>query len=396
MSFITANLFLLVAGQLVWAAYFELDIIHHSSAKAGPFIPLVSLGVGTPPQTLWAILDTGSSELVIPDKNGPICRDAQQQCVGSSGFVTGAYDRDKSSSAVIVANTPFSTSYTNGVAFRGLYVRETVTVKGQAVVNSQLAVINNGTLPPRHPLFPIFGVGPKYSRQAHDNVPAQMVQNNLTKSNAYSLYLNDFSRLSSQNLAYILTLEFLGGRNGAVIFGGVDYAKFSGQLKKAPLTSSGFVIQFSSLTLVPGPDGSDAKPVSVSGSSLPPALIDSGNPGLSIPADLIHALASTLRAPSGQRVQVPCNNGAAKLVFGFHQDSIKIEVPLQMLILPAEGRSTGSSQCLLAIEPGSPRQASLGAPFLQAAYVVFDAGARELMLAQAVLNATSSDIREYP
>jgi hypothetical protein len=191
-------------------------------------------------------------------------------------------------------------------------------------------------------------------------------------------------------------MECLGGRNGTVIFGGIDYAKFSGQLKKTPLTSPGFVIQFSSLTFVPGPTESDAKPISVPGSSLPSALIDSGNPGISIPSDWIRALVRTLQAPSGPRIQVPCNNGVAKLVFGFHQDAIKIEVPLQMLMVPAFGRSTGSNQCFLAIEPSSPRQASLGAPFLQAAYVVIDAGARELTLAQAVLNATSSDIREYP
>jgi hypothetical protein len=179
-------------------------------------------------------------------------------------------------------------------------------------------------------------------------------------------------------------------------------------LKEAPVIKTrdgkpvpAFLIQFSSLYYIPDnkssastQNGFISSPVNLVDYSPQPALLDSGNPEILIPLSSVWALARALNIISGQLLRVPCNMGEAKLVFGFNNDLAKIEVPLNMLLLPLAGVTTGNNQCFLPIH-GTAGEVSLGAPFLQAAYVVFDAGASKVMLAQAIANVTESNIREY-
>lgn len=83
-----------------------------------------------------------------------------------------------------------------------------------------------------------------------------------------------------------------------------------------------------------------------------------------------------------------------KLVFGFNQDKAKIQVPLDLLVVPS-ALTNNVPGCKLPIGP-SQDIASLGSPFLQAAYVVFDMDQRQLLFAQGILNATGSSIEEMP
>lgn len=174
------------------------DVLHFQSPQAGPFIPLVRLSLGNPPQAVTAILDTGSSDLVVPQTGSAICKDPGQQCSGSQ-FVSGSFDPTKSSD-VAATNVALNTSFANGVTFQGSFLKTTVTLGGNATIpNSQIGLIANGSLPRGTPLFTIFGVGPVQGEAApppgYLNLPAHMKEVGIIKTNSFGLYTNDFSQL---------------------------------------------------------------------------------------------------------------------------------------------------------------------------------------------------------
>ncbi|PNH28904.1 hypothetical protein VDGD_20764 [Verticillium dahliae] len=70
----------------------QTDLIHLKSQASGPFIPLVQFSLEN--QTINALFDTGSSDIVVPQKGSSICQNPAQQCDNSSasGFVAGAFD----------------------------------------------------------------------------------------------------------------------------------------------------------------------------------------------------------------------------------------------------------------------------------------------------------------
>ena len=130
---------------------------------------------------------------------------------------------------------------------------------------------------------------------------------------------------------------------------------------------------------------------------LPPVLIDSGNPGIDIPIPAIRKLAKALNIDFDERLglsNVPCSLGSngESLSFGFANDKSIINVPMDALLV--RDSSQGETQCFLPINP-SDDIASIGAPFMQGAMVVFDLDQEKLWTAQAKINATKSNIQDW-
>ena len=162
----------------------SIPIKHSNIDDAGPFIPLVSMGVGTPPRT-------GSR----------ICQDKQQQCSGTP-FVTGSFDTDRDTSITDV-NTELNTSFANGAVFQGGFVKTTLMLGNQSVSDSQLGVIEQGSLPPGNPLFPIFGIGPienEVVQPPYQNTLANLKDTGAINANVYGIFMNDFRKLSIVNV----------------------------------------------------------------------------------------------------------------------------------------------------------------------------------------------------
>lgn len=179
---------------------FVTGSVQHLVGNSGTsFIPTMELGFGNPPQKVKVLLDTGSSDLVVPQTGSAICRDVQQQCTANgNALVTGSFDTTNSS-GVTKLDTPVNATYVNGVALQGSFVKAGLTFQNQTVPQLQIAVVTEGQLPPNEPLFPIFGVGPIQGEaaDAYQNIPAGMKDMGAIKANAFGLYLNDFRKVYS-------------------------------------------------------------------------------------------------------------------------------------------------------------------------------------------------------
>ncbi|KAH6638091.1 aspartic protease [Boeremia exigua] len=385
--------------------YVTGSVQHFIGRSGSALIPTMQLGFGNPPQKVTVLLDTGSSDLVVPQTGSAICNDPQQQCTANrDAIVTGSFNVNNST-GVTKLRTTVNATFVNGVALQGNLIKTALTVQNQTVNQLQMALVTQGQLPPDEPLFPIFGVGPIQGEAAQDlyqNIPAGMKDAGATNSNAFGLYLNDFR-----------------GPDGSIAFGGVDTAKFQGDLKAAPLVRDNdgllpsFVVDFSSMMLLSGNSTAQKlqqRQTQDSSVDLAPrdglgvALIDSGAPSLAIPASSMRALARALgtafNEDDGSLGNLPC--GLAQqdmsLGFGFNNDNAQIQVPLELMLLPNQttvvGEARSGADCMLPIFATDDLN-TLGAPFVQAAYVVFDMDAQQLLMAQAVINATESNVQEY-
>lgn len=191
------------------------------------------------------------------------------------------------------------------------------------------------------------------------------------------------------------------------MFGGVDTAKFQSPLQDAgPLllnnggVASQFVIDFSSMQLVSGNSSSSRSNVDLAPrGGLPPALIDTGNPSLNIPSASLRAMAMVIGAnfddQAGQLGSVPCDLGSRgeSLSFGFNNNQAKISTPLAAMLV--RDSSSGTTECFLPMfSSDGDDTASLGAPFMQGAYIVFDLDQKKIMMANANINATNSNLQK--
>ncbi|KIW80240.1 hypothetical protein Z517_06855 [Fonsecaea pedrosoi CBS 271.37] len=352
---------------------------------------LVNITVGTPPQDLSVTLDTGSSDLWIPASSAKLCQ--QGKCD------LGAFDPSKSSTYNVIEEGGFNITYVQvGDTDAGDWSSDTITVGGSpSIEDQQLGVAT--ALFDQHGVMGIGFDTIEASNDSPNGVYPSVLDNlkstGIIDRKAFSLYLND-----------------LEATKGAVIFGGIDTTKYSGDLVALPLQ--------------PGPDGSVSEyfvtltSVSFTDSTgqttqLSPegyaqaALLDSGTTNTLLTNDVLAPLALGLGAvvdPSGEAYLVPCSlssaNGTIDYSFG-GEDGITIQVPVSQVVggqvYTSSEFDDPSGGCVLAF--GSTAEGAgasiFGDSFLRSAYAVFDIDNQMAALAQAVENEDStSSIVVFP
>ncbi|KAI9167401.1 putative aspartic-type endopeptidase [Paramyrothecium foliicola] len=341
----------------------------------------LNASVGSPPQDVRLHLDTGSSDLWVNTPNSALCAMKNNPCRAA-----GVYSANSSSTYQYLGSY-FNISYIDGSGASGDYVTDTVRVAGAEIPDLQFGIGYVSTSAQG-----ILGIGytanevqvSRAGLRPYDNLPAKMTANGMITSNAYSLWLNN-----------------IAADTGSLLFGGVDRARYQGELVSVPVQKindaySEFFVTLTRLRL-----GSTV----VQDDMALAVLLDTGSTLTYLPDDIVETIYNMTNAvfePQEGVAFVPCALGeqTANMTFTFSEPA-SIAVPLNELVInlvDVTGRqlsfSNGVPACLFGIAPATNSASVLGDTFLRSAYVVYDLDNHEISMAQTVFNATTSDIVE--
>ncbi|EGR52517.1 uncharacterized protein TRIREDRAFT_119876 [Trichoderma reesei QM6a] len=356
--------------------------------------------VGTPPQKLSFLLDTGSSDTWVNSVTADLCTDEfTQQTVGEYCF---RQFNPRRSSSYKASTEVFDITYLDGRRIRGNYFTDTVTINqanitGQKIGLALQSVRGTG----------ILGLGFRENEAADTKYPTvidNLVSQKVIPVPAFSLYLNDLQ--TSQ---------------GILLFGGVDTDKFHGGLATLPLQSlppsiaeTQDIVMYS--VNLDGFSASDVDTPDVSAK----AVLDSGSTITLLPDAVVQELFDEYDVLNIQGLPVPfidCAKANIKdATFNFKFDGKTIKVPIDEMVLnnlaaasdeimsdPSLSKFFKGWSGVCTFGMGSTKTFGiqsdefvlLGDTFLRSAYVVYDLQNKQIGIAQATLNSTSSTIVEF-
>ncbi|KAK1597105.1 eukaryotic aspartyl protease [Colletotrichum navitas] len=360
-----------VDGAEANGAFVTLPVLH--STKRGVFGRQVEaklanrsdvayyaqLNIGTPPQAVYAQLDTGSFELwVNPDCT--VLDASDQRFCQAVGF----YDSARSTTAVQMQTTK-TLRYGIGAANIS-YVRDSLALAGSS---STMRQVQFGVATSSEDQFAgILGIGfGEGVNTRYKNLIDELAAQGVTRTKAFSLGLGSKDE-----------------QEGAIIFGGIDTSKFSGPLARLPIIPADeapdgvarYWVNMQSLSLTPPSRRTRFYP-----NSSMPVFLDSGATLTLLPEELANMIAADFGS-SGVDANgfypVSCNLVGLSGTVDFDFNGMKIRVPYKEMI--RELRTTPPT-CYLGIVPNADFTL-LGDTFLRSAYTVFDLDSKVAYLAQ--------------
>lgn len=289
----------------------------------------------------------------------------------------------------------FSIKYADKSASKGDYISDNFQINGATVSALQMGLAYNTTVG-----MGIMGIG----YQAGESV---------TTKNRYPNLVDQLAAQKLINLkAYSLWLDDLETTTGKVLFGGIDTAKFVGQLKVLPVQNDprsasirSFTVFMTSLSVT---DNSGSTSTLTNSTFQLPVILDSGTTISYVPSAVLKSIISQLgavddRGGSGV-IFVDCNWRTTRpnefISFGFGgSGGPVINIPISEFIRTLRKSNIAGSPftntCGLGI--GSTTSLFLlGDTFLRSAYVVYDLDHNQIGMAQTNFEATDSNVQEIP
>ncbi|KAI8138186.1 aspartic peptidase domain-containing protein [Fennellomyces sp. T-0311] len=367
---------------------------------------LVDVGIGTPEQNFFVVVDTGSADLWVPSiecppNNCPVARFNPAQ---SSTFRS--------------TNSKFRIVYGSG-AVNGTYVTDTVTIAGASIQNQQFGLVSstadlfsgrdNSNSKPS--LNGILGLAYPKLTAAHDTGGPEytpfvfnLAEQHLISQPIFSIYMNS---------------PLVQDWAGEIIFGGVDNSKFTGELLYVPVAGEmakpsnnplEWVLDGSAYTYtfwtVYGQGVAVETPQATTGivafDSATPFIIDTGTTLTFLPEDVTYRVARELVGEgnfqldkSGTFIRCNCrasNAGTAlQLQISSSGDMLSppvlLSVPVSELVIPIDASTVQeANSCILGITPSSknaPQEYLIGDSVLRSAYLAFDMGQDRIGFATA-------------
>ncbi|ODA77045.1 hypothetical protein RJ55_07563 [Drechmeria coniospora] len=306
------------------------------------------LSIGTPPQKVFAQLDTGSFELwVNPNCSG--LADADERFCRR----IGRYDPANSSTSA-VSGLGKSLRYGIGAA-NITYVLDDISLAGSTVMKGvRFGIARNSEAQ----FAGILGVGYGKGRNiGYNNFLDELATQSVIDKKAFSVALGSKEE-----------------GEGTVVFGGVDTSKFSGALAPLPIIPASespdgvarYWVKLDSISH----RGQDGKTTTLTNKSMP-VFLDTGATLTLLPPDVANSVAAALNATSKvlkDSYTVDCSLTRRNGTVDFAFKGVTIKVPYKDLIRQTRGQSP---ICYLGITQSS-NFALLGDTFLRSAFVVFD------------------------
>ncbi|KAF7192095.1 putative aspartic-type endopeptidase OPSB [Pseudocercospora fuligena] len=346
------------------------------------FLYYMEMTVGTPPQQFQVHVDTGSSDLWLNYAGSDYCESSSDPCI------TGTYSANDSSTYEYV-NSLFTIQYVDGSESAGDYVRDEVRIlDGDVVVPAQQFGVGYDSSTPDG----ILGIGyaanevqVAYGGEAYANLPVSLRDQEYINTLAYSFWLND-----------------LMAEEGELLFGGVDTAKYTGDLVSLPIIAiQGVYREFTVELTAVGLSG-DAEEFSGTTTEI---HLDTGASLSYLPDDTTQAIWDRLGAQYLEEYGVAiadCSLAATDDTIDFRfSDDLTIQVSMREMVIPLS-TGLGFDVCFVGVLPAarSPLSTSdrqyliLGDTFLRSAYVVYDLENNEISMAQTLFNTTDSNVME--
>jgi hypothetical protein len=299
-------------------------------------------GVGTPPQSQVSILDTGSSDLWI---NGPWS--------GETPFYNPA-----KSPTYEYHSSGFFLKYGSATAV-GYWITETMSIAGSTLDNQLMGLVSNPGS--GNSVFGLGMVGGESGKKNYPNVPMQLYKSGLTKSNAYSIYLDNLSEAT-----------------GRILFGGMDAKKYNGTLYKIPLTDpNGFYIDVDSIKV--GPE--------VVADTKFDGLLDIGTTFSYLPHDIVDNIAKMFNGKyqNSSRLYFVDSNDYKDMDFEFNLSGAKFKVPLSEMLVESDKiiKENSLGRYVLGVIGSESPPFILGDTFMRSVYAVFDLVNKNVGLGQA-------------
>ncbi|KAK3953592.1 aspartic proteinase [Pseudoneurospora amorphoporcata] len=359
----------------------------------------INVTIGTPGGIFSLHLDTGSADTWVNAPSSSLCQAKSRPC----GY-SGTYSANDSSTYEYISNN-FDITYVDGSGARGDYASDTFTIGDNIILDRLQFGIGYSSTNAQG----LVGIGYALSEvqtraglPAYNNLPVQMVADGLINSNAYSIWLND-----------------LDAPYGTILFGGVDPAKYEGDLLTLPVQTPqkgvyrNLMVTMTGLSLSQSHysfngDGGNTTQVSEDNLALA-VLLDTGSTLTYLHRDLVRPLYDAIGVtimpnPQGELDgYVPCSfrSSSKSVIFSFTSE-LQITVPMDELVLnqTTNGKLPRmpdgvTDACLFGIqERNGTGSNTLGDTFLRSAYVVFDLDNNEISMAQTKFNATTTEVRE--
>lgn len=149
--------------------------------------------VGTPPQNISFLLDTGSSDTWVNSKDADLCNSVSLQ--ETNGYCMATFDPDASKTFSEVDEGGFDITYLDGRNIKGDYFNDTVTIQGMEIKQQQLGLALDSVRPTG-----IMGLGFRANVAAtkeYATIIDNMVSQGLIDTAAFSLYLVSCARIVS-------------------------------------------------------------------------------------------------------------------------------------------------------------------------------------------------------
>lgn len=338
-----------------------------------------SILIGTPPQPVTLLIDTGSTDIVVNVYTSEFCKTA-------TCYLNGLFDPTISTTRAQV-NRKFRIAYEDSSRARGDFITDVIRIGHQPVDNVQIGLALESDR-----VSGVLGIGYALNE-------ANVIQDGKQMQDTYPTL---FERLFSSRLIKIMasSIWWDNPSSGSLLFGGVDTAKFSGNLITVPIVKQNGRYQHLKVKL------SDVELPGVSRSHDPseftkrgPIVVffDTGAVATYFPSWLTYEVWNVVGArllDSDGFPFVKCDIMKSDLKFDLIFGSNRISIPLSTLIY----QKGGDCKVLVMENPNTSKRDGgiLGANILSALYVVFDITNHEISMARVKrTQPPRSNVEEY-